>query len=169
MNAVNSLQPASLRSLLAYARPHRRPLLIGGALSIIGGVAGLIQPLAARTVIDALGARSPLLTPLLTLGAVVLVGALIAALGQYVLQRAAESVVLATRVQLVRHILRLRLSAFDTAQPGDLMSRVTSDSTLLREAATQALVNLVTGAFMLVGIIVMMGTKASQLASVSAV
>lgn len=157
MNAVSSLQPATLRSLLAYARPHRRPLLIGGALSIIGGVAGLIQPLAARTVIDALGAGSPLLTPLLMLGAVVLVGALIEALGEYVLQRAAESVVLSTRVNLVRHILRLRLSAFDTAQPGDLMSRVTSDTTLLREAATQALVNLVTGAFMLVGIIVLMG------------
>lgn len=156
MNAATSLQPASLRSLLAYARPHRKPLLIGGALSIIGGIAGLIQPLAARTVIDALGAEAPLLTPLLILAAVVVAGALIGALGEYVLQRAAESVVLGTRVKLVRHILRLRLSAFDTAQPGDLMSRVTSDTTLLREAATQALVNLVTGSFILVGVIVMM-------------
>lgn len=157
MNAVSSLQPASLWSLLAYARPHRKPLLIGGLLSIIGGVAGLIQPLAARTVIDSLGAGESLLTPLVILGAVVVAGALIGALGEYVMQRTAESVVVRTRINLVSHILRLRLSAFDTAQPGDLMSRVTSDTTLLREAATNALVNLVTGAFLLVGIIIMMG------------
>lgn len=157
MNAVSSLQPASLRSLLAYAWPHRKPLIIGGALSIVGGVAALIQPLAARTVIDSLGAGASLTGPLLILGAVVLVGALIGALGEYIMQRTAESVVVRTRVNLVSHILRLRLSAFDTAQPGDLMSRVTSDTTLLREAATNALVNLVTGAFMMVGIVIMMG------------
>ncbi|MDQ3410789.1 MAG: ABC transporter ATP-binding protein/permease [Chloroflexota bacterium] len=124
---------------------------------MLGGVAGLVQPLAARTVIDALGAGAPLLTPLLILGAVVMLGALIGAFGEYVLQRAADSVVLGTRVKLLRHILRLKLSAFDTAQPGDLMCRVTSDTTLLREAATRALVNLVTETFILAGVIVMMG------------
>ncbi len=77
MNTAASLRPASLRSLLAYARPYRPALLLGGALSILGAVAGLVQPLAARIVIDALGAGTSLATPLLLLGAVVVAGALI--------------------------------------------------------------------------------------------
>jgi len=149
--------PATWRALLAYARPHRRALGFGGALTLVGSLAGLAQPLVAGRVVDALGRDAALLTPLLLLTALVLLGAVVAAVGQYVLERTAESVVLASRRGLIGRILRLRVREVERVQPGDLMSRVTSDTTLLRQVTTVGLVRAVTSSLTLVGIVVMMG------------
>src|SRR5439155_1704670 len=58
---------------------------------------------------------------------------------------------------LVSHLLRLRISAIDHAEPGDLMSRVTSDTTLLQSVTTDSLVGAVTGSLTFLATIVMMG------------
>ena len=50
----------------------------------------------------------------------------------YLLGRAAESVVLTARQGWTSHLLRLPVGAVDRLKPGDLLSRVTSDTTLLR-------------------------------------
>jgi hypothetical protein len=59
----------------------------------------------------------------------------IGALGSYMLRRTAESVMLAARLRLVDRPLGRRISALDRAEPGDLKSRVTADTTLLRPGA----------------------------------
>src|SRR3712207_7335240 len=51
---------------------------------------------------------------------------------QYLLQRTAEGVVLSTRRRLVDRLLRLPVAEYDRRRTGDLMSRVGSDTTLLR-------------------------------------
>ena len=147
---------ATWRALLAYSWPHRRALLFGGLLSLIGGLAGLAQPLAAKAIVDALGQDEAVLRPILLLTGLVVVGAVIAGAGYYVLERTAESVVLAARRQLIGRILWLRLPSVEQTQPGDLMSRVTSDTTLLRQVTTLGLVEAVTQSFMLIGIVVAM-------------
>ena len=53
-------------------------------------------------------------------------------------------------------MLRLRMSAMERSQPGDLMSRVTSDTVLLREVATRSVVNGVTAALTMVAMVVLM-------------
>ena len=50
-----------------------------------------------------------------------------------------------------------RLVAVDRSEPGDLMARITSDTTLLREVTTDSLVALGTGGLTLVATVVMMG------------
>lgn len=77
--------------------------------------------------------------------------------GYYVLERTAESVVRAARRQLIRQILWLRLPEVERVQPGDLMSRITSDTTLLRQVTTMSVVQAVTQSLTLIGILVMMG------------
>ncbi|HYS34625.1 MAG TPA: ABC transporter ATP-binding protein, partial [Pseudonocardiaceae bacterium] len=64
--------------------------------------------------------------------------------GSYLLERTAESVVLVARRRLVARLLWLRVPALDETEPGDLMSRVSADTTLLREVSTQSLVSVVT-------------------------
>ena len=49
------------------------------------------------------------------------------------------------------------MSAVEQTQPGDLMSRVTSDTVLLREVSTQSVVNGVTASVTLVAMVVLMG------------
>jgi ATP-binding cassette subfamily C protein len=65
--------------------------------------------------------------------------------------------VLTARRGLVARLLRLRVPAVDQSEPGDLMSRVTADTTLLREVTTSSLIGGLTGAVTLVATVVLMG------------
>jgi len=67
----------------------------------------------------------------------VVANAALGAVGGYVLRRTAESVVLAARRRLVDRLLGLTISGLDRAEPGDLMSRVSSDTTLLRDVTNR--------------------------------
>ncbi|WP_327044456.1 ABC transporter ATP-binding protein/permease [Microbispora sp. NBC_01189] len=147
---------AAWRVLLDQVRPHRRTLLLGGLLSLAGSLAGLAMPLMAKQVIDAFGAGGTMTGPVLGLSAAVMAGALVAAAGRFLLERMGETIVLASRRTLVDRILRLRVPEVDRLSPGDLLSRVGSDTTLLRAVCTDALASLVGGAFTFLGAAVMM-------------
>ncbi|GHH67854.1 putative ABC transporter ATP-binding protein [Streptosporangium violaceochromogenes] len=149
-------ETASWRLLFAYVQPHRRTLLLGGFLNLLSAFAGLAMPLLAKTVVDAFGEHRSLTGPVLGLTGAVLVGAAVGALGRYVLERMGETVVFSARRGLVGRILRLRVSEVDRLKPGDLLSRVTSDTTLLRGVFTEGLVEMVGALFVFVGAVVMM-------------
>ncbi|MFF7311841.1 ABC transporter transmembrane domain-containing protein [Streptomyces sp. NPDC008137] len=145
------------RLLLGYVRPHRWSLAAGAVLSLVTGATGLLLPLVAKGLIDDLSHDRAITGALLAMSALVLANAVIGALGSYVLQRTAESVVLGARRALSSYLLRLRITAVDRSEPGDLMARITSDTTLLRQVTTNSLVGLGTGGLTLVATIVMMG------------
>lgn len=149
--------PPAWRVLASYVRPYRLGLLTGGVLSLVTGVTGLALPLVARGLVDDLGRNRAITGVLVLMTALVVANAGLGALGGYVLRRTAESVVLTARHRLVAHLLRLRIPAVDHTEPGDLMSRVTSDTTLLRQVTTDSLVGAVTGALTMVATVVMMG------------
>ncbi|MFD7406152.1 ABC transporter ATP-binding protein [Streptomyces sp. NPDC059866] len=143
--------------LLGYVRPHRWALLAGAVLSLVTGATGLLLPLVARDLIDDLSHDRAITGALVAMSALVVANAAVGALGSYVLRRTAESVVLGARRTLSSYLLRLRISAVDRTEPGDLMARITSDTTLLREVTTDSLVGLGTGGLTLVATVVMMG------------
>ncbi|TDU75469.1 ABC transporter transmembrane protein [Streptomyces sp. KS 21] len=146
----------TLKALYGYVRPHRWTVVLGLLLALAGSAGGLLQPLATKALVDRLSSGGTLGTVLLALTVLVLLSTVAEAFGAYVLERTAESVVLAARRSLIGRLLRLRLTAVDRMQPGDLMSRVTSDTTLLRAVSTQAVVNAATGALTLVAAVVVM-------------
>ena len=143
-------------SLLRYIGPHRGVIAVGAVLGLFGSLTGLVQPLAAKWVLDDLGAGNDVTGALVVLCAAVVVGAGVGAISSYLLARTAESVILAARRTLVHRLLRLRLSAVENAEPGDLMSRVTADTSLLRQVTTQAVVSGGTSVVTLAATIVMM-------------
>ncbi|MET8030739.1 ABC transporter ATP-binding protein [Streptomyces avermitilis] len=145
------------RLLLGYVRPHRWTLLAGALLALAGGATGLLLPLVARGLIDDLSHDRPITGKLLGMSALVIANAAVGGAGSYVLRRTAESVVLGARRALSSYLLRLRITAVDRTEPGDLMARITSDTTLLREVTTDSLVGLGTGGLTLVATVVMMG------------
>lgn len=149
--------PPTWRLLLGYVRPHRWALLAGALLSLVTGATGLLLPLVARELIDDLSHDGAITGALLIMSALVVANAALGGLGSYVLRRTAESVVLGARRALSSYLLRLRITAVDRSEPGDLMARVTSDTTLLREVTTDSLVGLGTGGLTLVATVVMMG------------
>jgi ABC-type multidrug transport system fused ATPase/permease subunit len=156
-----------VRRLLAHTRRHLGALVVGAVLALLAGVAGLLQPLLAKQVIDALSAGESLLRPVLILAALVAAAAVLGAANSFVLGRTAERVVLEVRTRLTERLVRLRVDELDHASPGDLISRTTADSSLLRSAATTALVDLVDGALRFAGAIVFMGVLDLRLLAVS--
>ena len=147
---------APWRVMYGYVRPHRLALLTGGVLSLLTAATGLALPLVVRALIDNLGHHRSVSQLLLLMTGLVVANAVLGALGSYVLQRTAESVVLAARRRLVDRLLGLTITGLDRAEPGDLMSRVASDTTLLRDVTTGSIVGVVTGGITLIATLVLM-------------
>ncbi|MFF8652745.1 ABC transporter ATP-binding protein [Streptomyces huasconensis] len=139
-----------------HFRPHRAAVAFGALLTLIGAASALAQPLAAKALVDRLGADGSITGILVLLTALVVLGTVIESFGAYVLERTAESVVLAARRTLIGRLLRLRLPEVERTQPGDLMSRVTSDTTLLRAVTTQSVVSAASGGLTFLATIVLM-------------
>ncbi|MGA1200905.1 MAG: ABC transporter ATP-binding protein, partial [Aquiluna sp.] len=86
----------------------------------------------------------------------VITSALVNAFQYYLLYKTGEGVVLDTRKALVARLLRLPIWQYDKRRIGDLVSRVGSDSTLLKSVLTQGLVDALGGLLQFVGAIIVM-------------
>lgn len=135
---------------------HRRSVAAATALTLAASALGLAQPLVARGIVDS-GAQGAVFWPLLALLAGLFVAeAATGAVGRFVLERMGEGIVRSLRHGLVARLLRLEMREYDRHRGGDLVSRVTTDATLIREVVSQALVDLVTGALIAAGAIALM-------------
>ncbi len=137
-------------------QPHRGALGVVALLSLVSAGASLAQPLLVRRVLDAVQAKDALAAPVLLLVVVILVSTVLSGVEQFLLQRAAESVVLATRTTLVHRLVRLPVAELEARRTGDLMSRVGADTTLLKAVVTSGLVDLLAGVVVAVGAVVLM-------------
>lgn len=147
---------SNLRTLLAYVRPFRGMIIAGGVVSFLGGVLGLFAPLATKLVLDTLSSGGDLIGPALIMTVLFVLGAALHAAGTYLLERTGENVVRGIRVSLIGRIMRLRVRELDHIRPGDLMARVTSDTTLMRQVSAESLANTVNGVLLLIGALAVM-------------
>jgi len=145
---------ASLKQLVPYLLSQRGPLALALTLGIIGAGTSLVQPVLLGQVIERVQASQPLGLLLVVLSALVLVDALLSGFQHYVLQRMGEGVVLHSRRTLISRILRLPIGEFDRRRTGDLVSRVGSDTTLLRAVLTQGMVEAISGLLVFVGALI---------------
>ncbi|WP_053351268.1 ABC transporter ATP-binding protein [Leucobacter musarum] len=145
---------ASIRQLIPYLFEQRRLLVIALVLGLVAAVASLVQPPMLGQIITRVQEGLPLGGFLAALTAIVVVGAVLSGLQHYVLQRMGEGVVLTSRKRLIAKILHLPISQFDRRRTGDLVSRVGSDTTLLRAVLTQGLVEAISGLLIFVGALV---------------
>ena len=84
---------APMRDLVPYLRPHWRVLLLVSVVSVFGAAVTLAQPALVAAVIGAVERSEPLRPFVLLLLALVLGGAVVSAVQQFLLQRTAEDVV----------------------------------------------------------------------------
>ncbi len=147
---------ATFRQLVPFLLEHKKVLSIVIVLSIAGAVTTLAQPLVVSQVITLVEAAQPLGGLVWLLVGLVMVSAGLSGFRHYLLQRTGEGVVLSSRKALVRRMLNLPVSEFDQRRTGDLVSRVGSDTTLLRAVLTQGLVEAVGGSLTFMGAVVAM-------------
>ncbi|GEP26000.1 ABC transporter ATP-binding protein [Cryobacterium levicorallinum] len=147
---------AKFSQLLPYLFEHKKVLGVVIVLSVLGAAASLAQPLLVSQVITIVQAGDPLGSLVGVLIALVVISGLISGYQHYLLQRTGEGVVLSSRRKLVGRLLRLPISEFDARRTGDLVSRVGSDTTLLRAVLTQGLVEAIGGSLTFIGALVAM-------------
>jgi ABC-type multidrug transport system fused ATPase/permease subunit len=95
----------TLTRLLARLRPHRRAIALGMGLALLGSAAAVVQPLAARAVMEAVADDRSVWRPVGALIAVVALATVADMLGTFVMERSAEGVVRDARRAVVRRIL----------------------------------------------------------------
>jgi ABC-type multidrug transport system fused ATPase/permease subunit len=147
---------AKFSQLLPYLFEHKKVLGFVIVLSVLGAAASLAQPLLVSQVITVVQKGKPLGALVWGLIGLVVVSGLISGYQHYLLQRTGEGVVLSSRRKLIGRMLRLPISEFDTRRTGDLVSRVGSDTTLLRAVLTQGLVEAIGGSLTFVGALIAM-------------
>lgn len=153
----------NLRVLWGFVRPHRAVVGVGIVLGLGTTAAGLAMPLAVKRVLDTVGTGASMTGPVALLLGLVVLG-MVTGLAQWVLLgRLAEHIVLDARTSLVHRFLHGTLGDVQRRTPGELVTRVTSDTVLLREAASSSAVQLVNGTVSLVGTVVLMAVLDLQL------
>lgn len=145
---------AKFSQLLPYLFEHKPMMVVIIILSVLGAAASLAQPLLVNQVIGFVQENKPLGILVVALVGLVVVSGLLNGFQHYLLQRTGEAVVLSSRRRLVARMLHLPISEFDARRTGDLVSRVGSDTTLLRAVLTQGLVDAIGGSLTFAGAIV---------------
>lgn len=146
-----------LRLLVAFARPHRRMLLLGLLLAIGSSATQLATPMVTRDILSALADSESMTRPIVLLAGLVVVGAAAGLIMWITLGTVGERIVLDARIQMVRRYLGATVGSIAKRPTGELVTRVTSDTVLLREAAASSFVGLFNGVVMLVGTLILMG------------
>jgi ATP-binding cassette subfamily B protein len=170
---------AQWRVILSYFRRDirkRRGTLAGGAaFGALYAAARVAEPWPIKVVFDqvlyhkaARGWWVPLFTPfgtrptdiLLAAGLLLGVAGLVRGISyyyeDYLLSKAAQEIVYSIRSRLYRHLHRLPIAFHQQRRTGDTLVRLSSDIILLRDIVVDSIVNLGTGAIMLIMMLAVM-------------
>jgi ATP-binding cassette subfamily B protein len=147
---------AKFSQLLPYLLQNKPLIVVVIILSVLGSAATVAQPLLVRQGITNFQDKQPITTIAIIVLVLLVATALVSAFQQYLLQRMGTNIVFSVRKVLVRRLLGLPISEFDTRRTGDLVSRVGSDTTLLYSVMTQGLVSSIGGALQFVGSLIAM-------------
>ena len=153
------LELRPLLSLWPYLARHRGKLIFAGIALVVSAIAMLAIPLAVRRVIDlGFGGHDGVFinhyfAMLIVIG---LILAVASAARFYYVNWLGERVVADLRADVFRHVADLGPAFFERTHSGELMSRLTADTTQIKAIAGSSLSQALRSVIMLVGALVMM-------------
>lgn len=159
----------AFRTMLGYARPHRKTFLFVFICTFFAIGADLMQPYLVKIAIDdhVLTGDHGVSTLLKLAGAYLLLAALsfvFSYIQANLLQRVGQSIVGQLRKDLFRHIQRQSMAFFDRISSGSLVTNVSSDTETINQFFTQVLLSLVRDGLMLILVIAFMFSLDAELA-----
>ncbi|MGW0040248.1 ABC transporter ATP-binding protein [Rhodococcus sp. NPDC003348] len=146
----------NVRLLWSFIRPHRRVLYLGLAVGLTFTAAGLALPMVVKVILDALGTGDSIRNPVIVLTVLLICSGTLGFVYHNVMGALAAQVVFDARESMVRNYFRATIASVTRRPSGELVTRVTSDTVLLRDSVSSALVELVTSAVSIVGTLVLM-------------
>lgn len=164
--ARRSLKP--LMALKPYLLRHRGMILGAIVALVMSALAMLAVPMAVRRMIDVgFGSHDGVLIDRYFMMLIVIGFVLALASGArfYFVNWLGERVVADLRSDVFAHLARLGPSFFEKTQSGEVMSRLTADTTQIKAAAGTALSQAMRNTIMLVGALVMMFVTSPHLSA----
>jgi ATP-binding cassette, subfamily B, bacterial len=163
---ARSLSP--LRSLLPFLRPYRAMLAAALGALLVAAVAMLALPMALRRVIDVLAAKDAGTTNRIFLGflAAAVIFAVFAALRFYLVTWVGERVVADLRTAVYRRVVRMDPMFYETTRVGEVLSRLTTDTTLVQSISGVNLSIILRSTLSLIGSLVLLGLTSAKLMGV---
>jgi ATP-binding cassette subfamily B protein len=159
-----SLRP--LRALLPFLAPHRRVLAFALVALLVAAGAMLALPVALRNLIDegmAAGSPDTIDRYFLAFLAAAAVFGVFAALRFYLVTWLGERVVADLRDAVYRRVIRMDPSFFEVTRTGEVLSRLTADTTLVQSIAGVNLSITLRSAISIVGSLVMLAVTSLKL------
>ncbi|MCA3562051.1 MAG: ATP-binding cassette domain-containing protein [Aestuariivirga sp.] len=159
-----------LLNLTPFLRPYRRQMVFALIALLAAAGATLAVPVAVRRVIDnGFTAENAALVDryFLAMLAVVVVLAVGSALRFYFVMWIGERVVADIRDAIFSHLLDLSPAFFETQRSGEVLSRLTADTTQIKSAFSSTASIALRNVVMLIGTIVMMVASSPKLAGLS--
>ena len=164
---AKSLNP--LRALLPFVRPYRGMLSLAILALLLASASLLAVPMALSKLIDhGIAGRDPTTINWYFagfLGAAVVFG-LFAALRFYMVTWVGERVVADMRTAIYRRVVRMDPLFFETTRVGEVLSRLTTDTTLVQAIAGVNLSIVLRSSLNLLGALVLMGLTSVKLMGV---
>ena len=159
----------AFRTMINYAKPHRRTFLLVFGCTFFAISADLLQPYLVKIAIDdnvLTGDHG--ITTLFILGGAYLLLAALSLVFSYIqanlLQRVGQSIVGQLRKDLFHHISRQSMAFFDRISSGSLVTNVSSDTETINQFFTQVLLSLVRDGLMLILVVAFMFSLDAELA-----
>ncbi|WP_228551746.1 ABC transporter ATP-binding protein [Paenibacillus sp. B01] len=142
--------------LIAETKPPRGLSAAALTLSLLATVAGLVVPLATKQFIDGFSLSRLTGGHIALLAVFFLLQAAGGAYSSYLLARIGQHVVARLRERLWRKLMALPVPYYDRHQTGETVSRMTSDTLVVRGLITDHLVGFVTGLISAAGALVLL-------------
>ncbi|XP_010029395.2 ABC transporter B family member 27 [Eucalyptus grandis] len=145
----------------SLAKPEAGKLIIGTIALLIASTSSILIPRFGGTIIDIvsreikspeeqLEALNAVKNTILEIVLIVVIGALCTALRSWLFASASERVVARLRKDLFSHLIHQEIAFYDVTRTGELLSRLSEDTQVIKNAATnnlsEALRNLTTAA-----------------------
>ncbi|KAK1388013.1 Peptide exporter, ABC superfamily [Heracleum sosnowskyi] len=159
-DAVPAANVSFLR-ILSLAKPEAKNLVIGTVALLIASTTGLLIPKFGGKIIDIVSgdiqtpeqqseAWKEVKNTIFEIFLVVIIGAVCAALRAWLFSSSSERVVARLRKNLFGHLVSQEIAFYDVTRTGELLSRLSEDTQIIKNAATtnlsEALRNLSTAA-----------------------
>ena len=164
---AKSLNP--LRALLPFLRPYRGMMVAALLALLVASAAMLALPVAIRQLIDhGLATRDSATINLYFIGflASAVAFGVFAALRFYLVTWVGERVVADLRTAIYRRVVRMDPLFFETTRVGEVLSRLTTDTTLVQAISGVNLSIVLRSVLSLTGALVLMGLTSAKLMGV---
>lgn len=143
-------------NLREIVRGHRALLIAGVGMGLVGAAATLAQPWMLGRLIDGVASGEPIAGTITLIAVFFVADAALSAGHAYAIGRAGENITFDVRRVLGGRLLRSQFPHFSRLEHGDVFARTVSDTSIACLVITQALAQVVSSVFMVVGSVVLM-------------